>query len=108
MVDKYLVNNDKIAFVGMTADIPLPTHKFFIKITPKKLFIQYNSRIINWICKNKEEALSKINHYKLLPFRTLHEIEEQYKKDLDEYVIKLKYKLCNKTKIINFLEKQIF
>lgn len=26
-------NNSKIAFVGMTADIPLPTHKFFIKIT---------------------------------------------------------------------------
>jgi uridine kinase len=49
--------------------------KFYIKIVPKKLFIQYNSRIINWICKNKEEALSKINHYKLLPFRTLDEIE---------------------------------
>jgi len=36
--------------------------KFYIKILPKKLFIQYNSRIINWICKNKKEALSKINH----------------------------------------------
>ena len=33
LVDKYLVNNDKIAFVGMTAVIPLSTHKFFIKIT---------------------------------------------------------------------------
>jgi adenylate kinase family enzyme len=98
-LDKY-INNELIIF-------PIKTnYNFFIKISPKKLFIQYNSRIINWICKNKEEALSKINHYKLLPFRTLHEIEEQYKKDLDEYVIKLKYKLCNQTKIINFLEKQ--
>ena len=33
IINKYLKNNSKIAFVGMTADIPLPTHKFFIKIT---------------------------------------------------------------------------
>lgn len=98
-LDKYI--NNKLIIYQIKTD-----YKFFIKISPKKLFIQYNSRIINWICKNKEEALSKINHYKLLPFRTLNEIEEQYKKDLDEYVIKLKYKLYNQTKIINFLEKQ--
>ena len=32
IVNKYINNNDKIIFVGMTADIPTPTHKFFIKI----------------------------------------------------------------------------
>ena len=33
IVNEYINNNDKIIFVGMTADIPTPTHKFFIKIT---------------------------------------------------------------------------
>ena len=82
-------------------------YKFYIKIIPKKLFIQYNSRIINWICKNKEEAISKINHYKLLPFRTLDEIKKQYKNDYNDYVVKLNYKLYTQNKIIKFLEKQL-
>jgi len=82
-------------------------YKFYIKISSNKLFIQYNSRIINWICKNKEEALSKINHYKLLSFRTLDEIEKQYKNDYNDYVVKLKYKLYSQNKIIKFLEKQL-
>ena len=30
IVNKYINDNDKIIFVVMTADIPTPTHKFFI------------------------------------------------------------------------------
>ena len=97
----FYINNKLIIFPIITK------YKFYIKILPKKLFIQYNSRIINWICKNKEEALSKINHYKLLPFRTLDEIEKQYNKDLDDYVIKSIYKLYSQNKIIKILEKQL-
>ena len=97
----FYINNKLIIFPIITK------YKFYIKIVAKKLFIQYNSRIINWICKNKEEALSKINHYKLLPFRTLDEIEKQYNKDLDDYVVKSKYKLYSQSQIIKFLEKQL-
>jgi len=88
---------------------PIETkYKFYIKISPKKLFIQYNSRIINWICKNKKKALSKINNYELLQFKNLDEIEKQYNKDYNAYVIKHKYKLYSQHKIIKFLNKQIF
>jgi adenylate kinase family enzyme len=97
----FYINNKLIIFPIITK------YKFYIKIIPKKLFIQYNSRIINWICKNKEEALSKINNYKLLPFRTLDEIEKQYNNDYNDYVVKLKYKLYSQNKIIKFLEKQL-
>ena len=96
----FYINNKLIIFPIITK------YKFYIKIVPKKIFIQYNSRIINWICKNKEEALNKINHYKLLPFRTLDEIEKQYKKDYNDYVVKYKYKLYSQNKIIKFLEKK--
>lgn len=77
-----------------------------IKISAKKLFVQYNVRLINWICKNKKSAISKINDYKLLPFKDLEYIEKDYKKDLDEYVNKLNYKLLTQNQIINFLIKK--
>ena len=95
----YYINNELIVF-PISSD-----YKFFIKISSKKLFIQYNIRLINWICKNKNKAISKINDYKLLPFKKIEDIEEDYKKDLIEYVDKLNYKLYTQNQIIKFLKK---
>ena len=51
LVNEYIENNDRIAFVGMTADIPLATHKFFIKITDftsvyKRLLLRELEKIV--------------------------------------------------------------
>jgi len=60
---------------------PLKTNfKFFIKISPKQLFIQYNTRILNYICKNKNNI------------------------DYNNYVTELKY---NSSQIINFIKNTI-
>ena len=75
LVNKYLKNNDKIAFVGMTADIPLLTHKYFIKITDfmsvykrlllrelEKIFINYKKikKRVNEENNPKEIRISRI------------------------------------------------
>lgn len=78
-------------------------YKFFIKISTKNLFLQYNKRLINWICKNKNNAVSIIKKYNLLPFKNLNEIKKMYDDDYSVYVNKLKYILLNKHKIIDFL-----
>lgn len=96
----FYINNELVIY-------PISTdYKFFIKISAKKLFIQYNVRLINWICKNKKNAISKIKDYKLLPFKELEEIKKDYKKDLDEYVNKLNYIPLTQNEIIKFLIKK--
>ena len=62
LVNKYLENNDKIAFVGMTADIPLCTYKFFIKITDfTSVYKRLLSRELEKIYINYKKIKKHIN-----------------------------------------------
>jgi len=59
IVNTYINDNDKIIFVGMTADIPTPTHKYFIKITDfsdvyKRLLLRELEKIVAHHKKNKK------------------------------------------------------
>jgi len=99
LVDKYLKDNDKIVFVGMTVDIPLATHKFFIKITDftsvyKRLLLRELEKIfINYkkIKKHiKEENNPKeINIYQIAEMSVVFPADyrmflEDYKERLNE------------------------
>jgi hypothetical protein len=66
LVNNYLKNNNKIAFVGMTVDIPSPTHKFFIKITDftsvyKRLLLRELEKISINYKKIKKHINEEIN-----------------------------------------------
>jgi len=62
IINEYIKNNDKIIFAGMTADIPEPTYKFFIKITDflnvyKRLLLRELEKIV----KNYKKIKKHIN-----------------------------------------------
>ena len=82
--------------------------KFFIKITPKQLFIQYNTRIVNYICKNKNNIILNLNKNKLpYDFKTIENLEKEYNIDYNNYVTDLNYTLCTSSQIINFIKNTI-
>ena len=85
---------------------PLKTNfKFFIKISPKQLFIQYNTRILNYICKNKNNIILNLNKKKLPPnFTTIEDLEKEYNIDSNNYVTELNYTLSTSSQIINFIK----
>ena len=89
----------KIIFYPLIAD-----YKFFIKISPKQLYIQYNLRLVNYICKNKEEIKNNITKYNFLPpFKTINDLINKYNNDINDYINNLDYKLYSSKKIINFI-----
>jgi S-methylmethionine-dependent homocysteine/selenocysteine methylase len=92
------VNNKLIIY-------PLKTNfKFFIKISPKQLFIQYNTRMVNYICKNKNNIILNLNKNKLPPiFKTIEDLEKEYNIDYNNYVTNLDYTLYTFSQIINFI-----
>lgn len=105
---KYLKNNDKIVFVGMTTDIPQATHKFFIKITDftsvfkklllrelDKIFVNYK-KIKNHI--NKESNPKEINVEKIADLSLIFPIN--YNAFLEDYKERL-----NKAKKNKYLPK---
>ena len=96
------INNKLIVY-------PLKTNfKFFIKISPKQLFIQYNTRIVNYICKNKNNIILNFNKNKLPSnFKTIEELEKEYNIDYNNYVADLNYTLCTSSQIINFIKNTI-
>ena len=96
------INNKLIVY-------PLKTNfKFFIKIFPKQLFIQYNTRLLNYICKNKNNIILNLNKNKLPPnFKTIEDLEKEYNIDYDNYVTELKYTLSTSSQIINFIKNTI-
>jgi cytidylate kinase len=49
IINQYITNNDKILFVGMTVNIPMATHKFFIKINNP--FIVYKRLLLRELDK---------------------------------------------------------
>lgn len=56
IISKYVRENDRIVFVGMTATIPRPTHKFFIKITdPSAVYRRLQLRELEKIVENYEK-----------------------------------------------------
>ena len=81
---------------------PLKTNfKFFIKISPK----QYNTRILNYICKNKNNIILNLNKKKLPPnFKTIEDLEKEYNIDYNNYVTELNYTLSTSSQIINFIK----
>jgi len=88
---------------------PLKTNfKFFIKISPKQLFIQYNTGILNYICKNKNNIILNLNKNKLPPnFKTIEDLKKEYNIDYNNYVTELKYTLSTSSQIINFIKNTI-
>ena len=96
------INNKLIVY-------PLKTNfKFFIKISPKQLFIQYNTRILNYICKNKNNIILNLNKNKLPPnFKTIEDLKKEYNIDYNNYVTELKYTLSTSSQIINFIKNTI-
>ena len=56
--------------------------KFFLKISAKKLFMQRNIRLLNYLCKNKKKYEYDIQNLKIPDFRSLEEIKEEYAKDI--------------------------
>jgi len=117
LVDKYLVNNDKIALVGMTADIPLPTHKFFIKITDftsvykrlllrelEKIFINYKKikKHINEENNPKEIDIQRIADMSLVFPIDYKAFLEDYKERLNE-AKKKNYLLKTQEQIISIV-----
>ena len=96
------INNKLIVY-------PLKTNfKFFIKISPKQLFIQYNTRIVNYICKNKNNIILNFNKNKLPSnFKTIEELEKEYNIDYNNYVTELNYTLSTSSQIINFIKNTI-
>lgn len=96
----YYINNELIVYALKT------NFKFFIKISPKKLFIQYNTRIVNYICKNKNNIILNLNKNKLPPkFKTIEDLEKEYNNDYNSYVLDLNYKLYTSMQIINYIKK---
>jgi len=66
IINKYINDNDKLIFVGMTADIPTPTHKFFIKITNfsdvyKRLLLRELEKIVLHHKKIKKHIIEENN-----------------------------------------------
>ena len=88
---------------------PLKTNfKFFIKISPKQLFIQYNTRLLNYICKNKNNIILNLNKNKLPPnFTPIEDLEKEYNIDYFNYVTELNYTLSTSSQIINFIKNTI-
>ena len=114
----YKLNENKINLLVGYLDVymsnkliiyPLKTNfKFFIKISSKKLFIQYNTRIVNYICKNKNDIFLNLNKSKLPPnFKTIEDLEKEYNIDYNNYVTELNYTLSNSSQIINFIKNTI-
>lgn len=96
----YYINNELVVYVLKT------NYKFFIKISPKKLFIQYNTRIVNYICKNKNNIILNLNKNKLPPrCKTMEDLEKEYNIDYNNYVSNLNYKLYTSIQIINYIKK---
>ena len=74
----------------------------------KQLFIQYNTRLLNYICKNKNNIILNLNKNKLPPnFKTIEDLEIEYNIDYDNYVTELKYTLSTSSQIINFIKNTI-
>jgi hypothetical protein len=88
---------------------PLKTNfKFFIKISPKQLFIQYNTRLLNYICKNKNNIILNLNKNKLPPnFTPIEDLEKEYNIDYFNYITELNYTLSTSSQIINFIKNTI-
>jgi ABC-type dipeptide/oligopeptide/nickel transport system ATPase subunit len=85
---------------------PLKTNfKFFIKISPQKLFIQYNMRLVNYICKNKNNIILNIKKNILPPScKNMEDLHKEYTVDYKNYVTNLNYTLYSSTQIINFIK----
>ena len=62
LAEEYIKENNKIIFVGMTVDIPQPTHKFFIKIIElENVYKRLLLRELEKIHTNYEKIKKHIN-----------------------------------------------
>jgi len=108
IVNEYIKNNDKILFVGMTVNIPNPTHKFFIRITDftttyKRLLLRELEKIvINY--EGIKKHINNENDPREIDIQTIAEMSilfpVKYYKFLEDYKERLK-----KAKAKNYLPK---
>jgi len=96
-------NNINASIVKKVIYPLISNYKYFIKIQPKQLFIQYKLRYLNWICKNKDDVSNNINKYILPQFKTIKDLTDFYKKDLNGYVKKYKYILYTSERLIGVI-----
>lgn len=119
IVNKYIHRNNPIVFVGMTATIPNPTHKFFIKVDDfesvyKRLLLRELEKITTHYSKIKKyikqhEDVSQMNIYNVstqsLPFPvTYASFIDDYKEQLKE-AKKNKYTPKTQHEIIHYINK---
>ena len=100
----YYVDNELIMYELETK------YKFFIKIPIKQLSIQYNTRLLNWITKNKNIVNDMIKKYQNIyhyQFKSIEEIKSMYDNDVINYVKKYKYKFLTQKQIITIINKLI-
>ena len=103
-IDFHIKNN--------TIVFPIDTnYKLFIDISPDILFKQYNTRLVNYICSNKEKlikSINSINNKKPIPnFKNMAEIDKMLNDDIQLYVNKMGYVLMSQDKIISNLQKYL-
>ena len=104
LINKYIEKNDKIAFVGMTIDIPLSTHKYFIKITDftlvfKRLLLRELDKIYENYNKIKKH-IKEENNPKEINIERIAELSvifpPNYKAFLEDYKDRLNEAKKNK------------
>jgi len=119
LVNDYIKKHNKIIFVGMTANIPNITHKFFIKLddfttTYKRLLL----RELNKIVKNEKKIIKHIqkeNNPKEIDVQRFADMSMRFPVDydafLEDYKERLKdaknngYKPKTQDEIIEFIQQ---
>ena len=98
LMDEYIDANDKIVFAGMTAIVPSPTHKFFVKIDDftavyKRLLLRELDKIITHREKIKR-YIDKENDPRRMDLQWVSKLSVKfpvdYKEFLDDYKERLK------------------
>ena len=110
LVNNYLKNNNKIAFVGMTVDMTddILTHKFFIKITDftsvyKRLLLRELEKIsINY--KKIKKHINEETNPKKINIQRIAELSLSFPVDYKDFLEDYKERL-NDAKLKNYLVK---
>jgi adenylate kinase family enzyme len=119
IVNKYITKHNRIVFVGMTADIPNPNYKFFIKITNKdavfrRLLLRELNKIVSHYNQLKkhiqtEPDPNEIECQRIAELSVMFPVE--YKMFVDDYnenkkkAIKNKYSIKTQDEIIQTINK---
>jgi len=103
-----LVGYIDVEIKGKVIVFPIDTiYKIFIDVTPDILFNQYNTRLVNYVCSNKDKLIKLINlqNNNLPKFKSIEELNKILNDDIELYVNTMRYILMTQDKIIDMLNK---